>query len=109
MLKNFFPNKILSLTEKFINSIILVMLAILIIGVIYALYISPPDYIQGDAARIMYVHVPSSFIALGCYAIIGISSILNFKSLICSSKNLTHEELEVKFLSKKIISLFSSS
>jgi len=78
MLKNFFPNKILSLTEKFINTIILVMLAILFIGVTYAIYISPPDYIQGDSARIMYVHVPASFIALGCYAIIGILSILNF-------------------------------
>ena len=78
MLKKFFPNKILSLTEKFINTIILVMLTILLIGVIYALFISPPDYIQGDSVRIMYVHVPSSFIALGCYAIIGISSILNF-------------------------------
>ena len=78
MLKNFFPNKILSLTEKFISTIMFVMFAILIIGVIYALYLSPPDYIQGDSVRIMYVHVPASFIALGCYAIIGTSSILNF-------------------------------
>ena len=78
MLKNFFPNKILSLTEKFITTIMFVMFAILIIGVIYALYLSPPDYIQGDSVRIMYVHVPASFIALGCYAIIGTSSILNF-------------------------------
>jgi heme exporter protein C len=78
MLKNLFPNKILSLSEKFISAIMFVMFAILIIGVIYALYLSPPDYIQGDSVRIMYVHVPASFIALGCYAIIGTSSILNF-------------------------------
>ena len=77
MLKNLFPNKILSLTEKFISTIMFVMFAILIIGVIYALYLSPPDYIQGDSVRIMYVHVPASFIALGCFGFIGIASILN--------------------------------
>ena len=44
---------------------------------IYALFISPPDYIQGDSVRIMYVHVPSSLISLGCFAFIGVASILN--------------------------------
>ena len=50
---------------------------IVIIGLIYSLFISPPDYIQGDSVRIMYVHVPSSFIAIGCFGFIGIVSILN--------------------------------
>tara|TARA_B110000116_G_C16689094_1_gene514349 strand:- start:453 stop:1091 length:639 start_codon:yes stop_codon:yes gene_type:complete len=53
------------------------MILILLIGLAYALFISPPDYVQGDSVRIMYVHVPSSFIALGCFAAIGIISILN--------------------------------
>ena len=43
----------------------------------YEIYISPPDYVQGDSVRIMYVHVPSSFISLGCFGFIGIASILN--------------------------------
>ena len=77
MLKNFSPNKILSLNNNFFRSLVAVMLLIIIIGSIYALIISPPDYIQGDAVRIMYVHVPSSFIALGCFGFIGIASILN--------------------------------
>ena len=77
MLKNFLPNKILSINNKLINNLISLMIVILFIGFIYAIFISPPDYIQGDAVRIMYVHVPSSFISLGCFAIIGIASILN--------------------------------
>ena len=77
MLKNFFPNKILSTSNMFINNLILVMVIVFIIGIIYALFLSPPDYIQGDSVRIMYVHVPSSFIALGCFAFIGIACILN--------------------------------
>ena len=77
MFKNFFPNKILSLNNKLINSLLIPMILIFFVGLMYALFISPPDYIQGDSVRIMYVHVPSSFIALGCFGFIGIASILN--------------------------------
>ena len=77
MYKNFLPNKILSLNSKLIRTLLIFMLLILIVGLIYALFISPPDYIQGDSVRIMYVHVPSSFLALGCFGFISIASILN--------------------------------
>ena len=77
MFKNFFPNKILSLTIKTINSLIILLILVVVIGLTYSLLLSPPDYIQGDAVRIMYVHVPSSFIALGCFGFIGMSSICN--------------------------------
>ena len=77
MFKNFFPNKILSLTNTTINSLVTLLIIIVTIGFIYSLLISPPDYIQGDSVRIMYVHVPSSFIALGCFGFVGISSICN--------------------------------
>ena len=91
MLKNFFPGKILSLENKWINILLILMIFVIFTGLIYALFISPPDYIQGDAVRIMYVHVPSSFISLGCFAVIGTASILNlifkarFMSLIAKS------------------------
>ena len=77
MLKNLFPNKILSTSNKLITNLVIAMIFIFLVGLIYALFISPPDYIQGDSVRIMYVHVPSSFIALGCFAFIGIASISN--------------------------------
>jgi len=77
MFKNFLPNKILSLTNRTINSLIILLVLVIIIGLTYSLLISPPDYIQGDSVRIMYVHVPSSFIALGCFGFIGVASIFN--------------------------------
>ena len=77
MFKNFFPNKVLSINNNFINNLTILMILIIFLGLIYALFISPEDYIQGDSVRIMYVHVPSSFIALGCFAIMGTASILN--------------------------------
>ena len=77
MIKNFFPNKILALNNNLITSLIIFLIIVVIIGIIYSLLISPPDYIQGDSVRIMYVHVPSSFIALGCFGFIGLASIAN--------------------------------
>ena len=77
MFKNLLPNKILSLENKTINGLIILLIIIIIVGLAYSLLISPPDYIQGDSVRIMYVHVPSSFIALGCFGFIGIASICN--------------------------------
>ena len=91
MFKNIFPNKILSLNNNLISSLLIAMTLVILVGLIYALFISPPDYIQGDSVRIMYVHVPASFLALGCFGFIGIASILNlifkikFMSLIAKS------------------------
>ena len=91
MFKNFFPSKILLLKNKVINSLVVLLAIVLVIGLAYSLLISPPDYIQGDSVRIMYVHVPSSFIALGCFGFIGIASICNlifkikFMSLLAKS------------------------
>ena len=77
MFKNLFPNKILSLSNKMINNLVVLLILVLIIGLIYSLLLSPADYIQGDSVRIMYVHVPSSFIALSCFGFMGIASIFN--------------------------------
>tara|TARA_B100001123_G_scaffold414034_1_gene513024 strand:- start:868 stop:1578 length:711 start_codon:yes stop_codon:yes gene_type:complete len=91
MFKKFFPNKILLLNNKVISNLVVLLVIVLVLGLTYSLLISPPDYIQGDSVRIMYVHVPSSFIALGCFGLIGIFSICNiifkikFLSLIAKS------------------------
>ena len=75
MLKNFFPNKILSLNKNLFTVLIVIMTSVIIVGLINALITSPPDAVQGNSVRIMYVHVPSSFIAIGCFGFIGIASI----------------------------------
>ena len=45
---------------------------VLAIGIYLALVVSPPDYQQGDAARIMYVHVPAAWMALSIYLFIAV-------------------------------------
>ena len=75
MFKNFFPNKIILLNDKFFGGLVILLILVILVGLIYALFISPPDYVQGDSVRIMYVHVPTSFLALACFGFIGIASI----------------------------------
>jgi len=77
MFKFFLPNKILHLPSKLVANLISLLIVVSIIGIIYSIFISPPDYIQGDSVRIMYIHVPSSLFGIFCFALMGILSILN--------------------------------
>lgn len=44
------------------------------IGILLGLVFSPADYQQGESVRIMYVHVPASWGALGAYTVMAILS-----------------------------------
>lgn len=37
------------------------------LGLGYGLFVAPADYLQGESVRIMYVHVPAAWFALGGY------------------------------------------
>tara|TARA_Y100001936_G_C15973931_1_gene612691 strand:- start:225 stop:920 length:696 start_codon:yes stop_codon:yes gene_type:complete len=54
----------------------LISIALLIVGLIFSFYLSPDDYQQGSTVRIMYVHVPSAWLALMTYFIMTIYSII---------------------------------
>ena len=47
-------------------------LTLVIFGLIASLFVSPADYLQGDTVRIMYVHVPASWLALQIFAVMSI-------------------------------------
>ncbi len=44
------------------------------IALYQALVVAPPDYQQGEAVRIMYVHVPAAWMATFTYALLAIAS-----------------------------------
>jgi heme exporter protein C len=48
----------------------------LFVGIIWGLFFTPPDYQQGDAFRIIYVHVPSAFMSMSIYAFMGFLALL---------------------------------
>ena len=78
MFKFFSSSNLYFLIQKLIKFINSIFFLVLVIGLTFALVLSPPDYIQGDAVRIMYVHVPSAWLGLACFSFITLLSILNF-------------------------------
>jgi heme exporter protein C len=53
--------------------LIVVGLAGIVIGFAWGLAIAPPDYLQGDSFRIMYLHVPAAMLAESCYVLMGVA------------------------------------
>ena len=80
------PSRIFHWIQKLIDFINSIFFILLIIALTFALILSPPDYLQGDSVRIMYVHVPSAWIGLASFTSIGLLSIAHF---IFKIKNLT--------------------
>ena len=64
--------------DRFTPFLIIMTIVSFIIGSYFALYGSPPDYIQGDSMRIMYVHVPSAWWALMSYSVLAVSCTIWF-------------------------------
>lgn len=51
-------------------------LGLLLIGSVWGLVFAPPDYQQGDAFRIIYIHVPSAFLSMALYGFMGFLAVL---------------------------------
>jgi len=78
MFKLFEPNRIFSITSKATKYVFFIFIIVLSIGLLESLFLSPEDYVQSHSARIMYVHVPSAWIALGIFSLIALFSISCF-------------------------------
>ncbi len=85
MFKLLEPNKIFQITSKAPGYVLFLFVVVLTVGLTEALILSPEDYKQSDAVRIMYVHVPSAWISLGIFSSITLLSISGF---IFKNKNL---------------------
>ena len=78
MINSFEPNKIFSLTSKAPKYVLFLFIIVLTIGLTEALFLSPEDYKQSDAVRIMYVHVPAAWIELGIFSSLALLSVGSF-------------------------------
>ena len=78
MFKLFEPNKIFKITSKAPKYVLFLFIIVLSVGLVEALVLSPEDYKQSDAVRIMYVHVPAAWISLGIFSSLTLLSISGF-------------------------------
>ena len=52
-------------------------LLLIFYGIYQGLFVVPPDYQQGEAFRIIYVHVPSAWLSLLAYSVLFVTSIIS--------------------------------
>jgi len=78
MFKLFHPNRVFQITSKAPKYVLFLFVVVLSVGLTEALILSPEDYKQSDAVRIMYVHVPAAWISLGIFSSITFLSISGF-------------------------------
>lgn len=62
------PKLFYDMTGKFMPWLVIVTSFLFVVGIIWGLMFAPPDYQMGDNYRIIYIHVPTAILAMGCYA-----------------------------------------
>jgi len=72
------PQQFLSLARRLTPWLMGAALLLLAVGLYLALFIAPPDYQQGEAFRIIYVHVPAAWMAMFVYGSMVVASIAAF-------------------------------
>lgn len=60
-------------TERWIPWLAVAAIALLVCGTVWGLAFAPPDAKQGNSFRIIYLHVPASFLALAGYYIMAVA------------------------------------
>ncbi len=68
------PKNFYQISAKIIPWFLYPFIGLPIVGLYWALIISPADYQQGDSVRIMYVHVPAAWMSLLIYIVMAVAS-----------------------------------
>jgi len=63
------PSRFLRISGILLPWLAAATIILLAFGVVQALFISPPDYQQGESVRLMYVHVPSAWMSMMIYSV----------------------------------------
>jgi len=68
------PNRFMKLTSALLPWCAGLSALLIGAGLFLGLFVAPPDYQQGESVRIMFVHVPSAWMALMIYTIMAAAS-----------------------------------
>ncbi|MHA1517760.1 MAG: heme ABC transporter permease [Alphaproteobacteria bacterium] len=69
------PTRFLALVDAAVPWLSALATVLLGIGLYLAFFMAPPDYQQGETVRIMFIHVPAAWVAMGCYVVIAIAAL----------------------------------
>jgi len=63
-----------------------VFLVLLVAGLYLGLVKEPPDYLQGEGARIMYIHVPSAYMSMMICALMAVMGVIGLVWHVCMAE-----------------------
>jgi len=69
------PTRFMNLSGKAIPWLAAITVVLLGAGLYLAFFVAPPDYQQGETVRIMFIHVPSAWLAMFAYVLIAIAAL----------------------------------
>jgi heme exporter protein C len=52
--------------------------ALILVGVFWGLVIAPPDYLQGDVYRIIYIHPQTAYVGMQAYVVLAVAAAIGF-------------------------------
>lgn len=70
------PQMFFSRAKKWGNNTLIIGILFILVSWYSGLFLSPADYQQSDAVRIIYVHVPMAIMSLVIYSIMGVCSFI---------------------------------
>ena len=68
------PARFMPLSAKLVPWVGWSTAALLAVGLYLSLFVAPPDYQQGESVRLMFIHVPSAWMALFVYTNMALAS-----------------------------------
>ncbi len=69
------PTRFLALVGRVLPWLMTATLLLLGLGLYLSLFVAPPDYQQGETVKIMFIHVPSAWLAMFGYMLIAASAL----------------------------------
>ena len=69
------PTRFLALASRLIPFLAVASTVLIAAGVYAAFFVAPDDYRQGETVRIMYIHVQSAWLSMGCYSLMALSAL----------------------------------
>jgi heme exporter protein C len=71
------PGRFLRLSGRVLPWLAICGAVFTLAGLAWGLFVAPPDWQQGDAVRIMYVHVPAAWLASMGYAALAVCAVIS--------------------------------
>ncbi len=70
------PKRFVTVANKLIPFFAITTTFLLVIGIFWGIFFTPNDYRQGSSVKIIYIHVPSAFLAINIYIMMLVTSVI---------------------------------